>query len=283
MHLTIMPLTENDIATGDAIITASYKAPSTRAPELRRYVRLEPDGWFLVMVDQFPVGIGGAVTYGDFGYIGLIGVVPEMQHRGIATHLMQHILDWLTLCGCEVALLDASPMGQPLYAQLGFVVDDQSEVWLASPGYATPRNAGGTVAVLTESDLPALIAYDTPHFGANRAKVLAALLDEFPGRLLATHDAAGQISGFVLAQERTIGPWIADNPADAANLLHVARTLPFSQPPSVLLPAANADGADLLAHAGFVRQRAHAHMRLGMLVPPRTRADHYGLTSFALG
>ena len=283
VQLTIVPLTEKEIAAGDAIIIAAYPTASSRAPELLRYVRLEPDGWFLALVDQHPVGLGGAVNYGPFAYIGLIGVLPEMQHQGIATRLMRHILDWLATRDCPVALLDASIMGQPLYAQLGFVVDDQSEVWLAPPDYAVRLPTNTKVATLEATDLSALVAYDTPHFGANRAQVLAALLHEFPGRLLARHNAAGQITGFALAQERTIGPWVADSPADAATVLHAALTLPFPQPPTVLLPAANTDGAALLARAGFVRQRALSHMRLGELVPPRTRLDQYGIASFALG
>ena len=283
VHLTIVALTEQDIAAGDAIIVATYPPHTSRAVELRRYVRLEPEGWFLVLADQRPVGIGGAVCYDAFAYIGLIGVLPERQHQGIATHLMRHLLHWLATRGCPVALLDASPMGQPLYAQLGFMVDDQSEVWLAPSNFGAVRPVPTNVTILDASHLSALVAYDSPRFGADRGRVLAALLQEFPGRLLATHDATGRLTGFALAQERMIGPWVADAPADAAAILHAALMLPFSQPPNVMLPAANSDGAAVLTDAGFVRQRALSHMRLGMLLSPRTRLDHYGLASFALG
>ncbi|HEY9626255.1 MAG TPA: GNAT family N-acetyltransferase [Coleofasciculaceae cyanobacterium] len=47
-------------------------------------------------------------------------VEPAYRHQGIATQLTQRANAHLKAIGCTHAVLNASPSGQPLYAQLGF-------------------------------------------------------------------------------------------------------------------------------------------------------------------
>ena len=70
-------------------------------------------------------GVSGAVVFGPFAYIGLVGVAPELHRRGIASALMRELLGWLERRECPVALLDASDDGAQLYPRLGFVTDDR--------------------------------------------------------------------------------------------------------------------------------------------------------------
>jgi GNAT superfamily N-acetyltransferase len=291
MHVDYRLLTMEDVARADAITMVAYQSPS-RATEITRYLALQPDGWWLAWADGAPVGFGGAVDYGPFAYIGLISTLPTAQRQGIGRGLMEHLLAWLEGRGCPMALLDASPAGKPLYDRLGFVTDDRSVVWQgpapedlpAMAAHLHDENADGAIYMqsLTKDDLAALCAYDTPRFGADRWAVFADLLAAYPERAWLAQDATGAITGFAIAQPRIIGPWLADDPATARCLLAHALTLPFTQAPIVLAPAANTGAVALLESASFAPLRALSHMRRGGTAP-RPRPTHFGLTSFALG
>lgn len=281
MSLAIRQLTVPDVPIADAIATAAFASPGSRAPEIQRYLTLQPTGWFLACEDATPVGMGGAVDYGPFAYIGMIAVDPALQRRGIGDAIMRHILAWLRDRACPGALLDASPFGAPLYARLGFVTTDQTAVWRREATPTPIPTVCEGVLPLTIADLPALAAFDSPHFGAERATVLAAFLAEFPGRVLGTYETTGQLTGFCVAQPRTLGPWIATSPTCARALL--ASALPFyAEPPQMFVPVSNTHAADLLTAAGFTCQRVLQHMSLGTLAS-RSRQTTYGLASFALG
>jgi GNAT superfamily N-acetyltransferase len=55
------------------------------------------------------------------GYIWGVYVEPTYRNQGIATQLTQQIITHLKAIGCTHAVLNASPSGKPIYAQLGFV------------------------------------------------------------------------------------------------------------------------------------------------------------------
>lgn len=281
MSLFIRPLTLADVPVADTIATTAFATPGSRSPEIQRYLALQPDGWFLACANDTPVGMGGAVDYGPFAYIGLMAVDPAHQRHGIGDAVMRHILGWLRERACPIVLLDASPFGAPIYTRLGFVTDDHSEVWRRNATTApVPATSAGAMQ-LAADDLPELAAFDAPHFGADRAAVLAAFLAEFPGRVLGARDPDGQLTGFCVANPRTLGPWVAATPAAARALLASALAL-YAEPPQVLVPTANPHAAELLTAAGFTRQGVLQHMRLGD-PKSRSRQTTYGLASFAIG
>jgi GNAT superfamily N-acetyltransferase len=317
MKITTMTL--DDLAIADGIVIAAYPQHVSRAREIRRYLGLQPDGWFLAWEDGVAVGMGGVVSYDDFAYIGLIGVVPERQRQGVGMAVVRHILEWIDGQGIPMALLDASPAGAPLYERLGFVTDDQSEVWQHEAWTAFQADALADIISPNPDVLAALAAYDTPYFGTNRVEVLHTLMREYPGRTLLLDDrpiitasdsrrkarqaskkislsvdTPAAITGFLIAQAQSIGPWVATTPGDAEALLRQALTFSYDSSPTVLVPAANGDALDLLRRYGFVRQRSLRHMRragrsgaTGRSGASGTQAHGrqgiYGLASFTLG
>src|SRR5262249_39901871 len=184
-------------------------------------------------------GVGGVINWGSFPYRGWGGVLPGAGGRGIGQAVMEHILAWIRARRIPMALLDASLAGEPLYRRLGFVADDQSDVWQHTEPGSLLQPSRAAVIPLRPEDIPALIAFDRSHFGADRATVLAALLDEFPGRGCAIRDASNRITGFLFTQPDKLGPWVAATPTEAEQLLHYALSLPFSSGPNVLVPGAN--------------------------------------------
>jgi GNAT superfamily N-acetyltransferase len=285
MPVEIVRLTDASVPVANHISMLAYQSAS-REEELRRYVKLEPEGWFLALVDGEAAGMGGAINYGAFAYVGLIGVLPEMQHRGIGMAIMRHLLGWLDTIGCPMSLLDASKFGKPLYDQLGYVAEDHTGLWQGEApdthAQETWRALGIGAQPLSMANLSELCAYDTPRFGADRAKVLANLLTSYPGRAFATRGDDGRLTGFIIAQKRNLGPWLADAPEDAARLLARALALPFTDTLIAQVPAANHAANTLLQQAGFTQLRALTYMRRGG-TQPRLRDGYYGLASFALG
>lgn len=279
--LTIGRLAPAEIEIADQLLIAAYGMASRRA-ELERYLALQPDGWIMARWQGQPAGAAGATMYGPTAYIGLVGVDPAFQRRGIALAMMRHLLAWLAERGDPIVLLDASVKGAPLYEQLGFVVDERSVVYAQDDCARLPPEPA-RVSLLAAADLPAVAAFDAPIFGAERAAVLERLRAELPDRALLARDEHGQVTGYLFAQPAQLGPWAAHTPGDAEQLLGAALRLPFASGPAALVPSSNPDAAALLLRYGFSPQRSLRHMRLGGSGPVGARERLYGLASFAIG
>ncbi len=260
---------------------AAFETPESRVAEMRRFLEIQPDGWFVAEQAGLLLGMVGAMDYDVFAYIGLMAVQPEFQGHGIGRLLMERVLGWLDQRGTP-ALLDATEMGYPLYKKLGFIEIDLACVYVQDhPVELQPPVS--PVYTLQMADLDELTAFDTPLFGADRRSVLEVLMRDYPGGTLATRDEAGKISGYCINRERRMGPWMACDPSSAERLLQAA--LASSAPggrPAAIIPRLNRAGMQLLERYGFNFKRTCRHMQRGP-VPVRQRTKTYGLTSFAIG
>lgn len=286
MTFSVRRLTLEDLTAADTIATAAYGRGSRRS-ELARYLALRPNGWLLALLDGAPAGIVGATEYGPFAYIGLMAVHPDFQRRGVGRRLMEYLLALLDERGCPAILLDASATGEPLYHSLGFAVDDRSVFYAREEGTSAaglpllPESK--VVSCLRREDLPAVGAFDTPRFGADRGDVLASYLADDSDRAFVSRDADGRVTGFLFAQRQALGPWMAETREDAEALLTRVLTLPFDGRPGVIVPESHEPAMHLLTRYGFTAQRSLAHMRRGGHTMPGRREKLYGQASFAIG
>lgn len=284
--IAIRTLTDTDLVMAEEIIRAAYKTTGAQQKTLRRNLQLQPDGWIIALLNGEPVGLVGATDYGSFAYVGLMSVLPQVQRQGVGRALIEYLLGWLDARGCPTVLLDATPEGAALYTQFGFVVDDQAAQWQRNTSEAVvPLSQPATrrVSVLRMQDMEELTAFDAHYFGAGRAAVFAALAREYEERAFIIRNVRGRISGYIFAQARSLGPWVAETPEDAETLLLSALQLPFEGSPMVNLATAHEQGNALLRHYGFVVLRNLPHMRRGEPALLRKRTMIYGQTSFALG
>jgi GNAT superfamily N-acetyltransferase len=281
MNLEMRLLTDDDLAVAAVILDGAYGPGPSRVDRLRRYLAIEPEGWYLALVDGEPVGLGGALDFGAYSYVGLVGVLPEKQRLGLGRAIMSHLLAWLERITCPTVLLDASDAGIPLYLRLGFVETDKVHVFTG--GKARPGSApGARIAPYSERDFEDVVALDGLIAGGDRRKLLTVYLAAFASRAFVARDEHGRISGFVIAQSLSIGPWIATDETAAAGLLDGALALDFAEPPVLASPAANTAAEQVIVERGFARARTLAHMRLGE-EPARRRDLIYGQASLAAG
>jgi GNAT superfamily N-acetyltransferase len=281
--LTVRMLTNEDLDSADRIIRAAYRETRGRLEEMQNHLLLQPDGWFLAVAEEEPVGLVGATNYGTFAYVGLMSVLPERQRQGIGRILMKHVLEWIEQQGCAATLLDASEMGFPLYQALHFVVDDYVGQWRREKDEKV-RPMDERVELLHMENVEELANFDALYFGGQRAALLRLLLAKQSSRVFATRDEFGHLSGYLYARERVLGPWVTRTDQNAEVLLtHALANTAFTEAPTVRAPYANKAVGPLLQQYGFREQRALRHMRSGSLPVERKRANIYGQVSFALG
>ena len=282
MSLSIRLLRESDLENADAIFQAAFKSSESRLVDLHMYRKIQPDGWFLASQDGTPIGLVGTTDYAAFAYVGMMAVHPQAQRQGVGLALMRHLLAWLDEQRVPFILLDASAAGQPLYEKLGFVAYNPVVVFQRRGGL-TCHDCPPHVQVASVRDLDDLVQYDADVFGADRGRVLHALLTTFPERAFMLRGESGQMMGYVIAQESRIGPWVTQRSHDAETLLRAALSLPYAGTISVVVPEVNREAAELLERFGFETARVNRHMGRGSSAPPRQVRRIYGQTSLALG
>ncbi len=280
MAIEMREIEDDDFGWVLKILDGAYGPKPGRVARVRRYRSLDRATWLLALWDGEPAGMAGAIDFGEFAYVGLVGVLPEMQRRGIALAMMERLLAMLDARGRRTSLLDASDAGAPLYRRMGFVDDDTVRIFSGAVRGDTAPSSGARA--MARADLAAVADLDRRIGGADRSGLLAAYFDEFEGRAFVVEGADGAIDGFAFAQSEVVGPWVAETDAAAGAALGAVLSCAFDGEVSVSVPGQNASAATMLERRGIVFGRSLAHMRLG---PPvaRRRDRIYGQASLAAG
>ncbi|MFT4558396.1 MAG: GNAT superfamily N-acetyltransferase [Planctomycetaceae bacterium] len=137
--------------------------------DIRRLVEYEPEGCFIAEIDRVPVGTVSTTSYGTkVAWIGMMLVLPEYRRRGIARRLMETSIDYLRGRNVTCIKLDATPLGQPLYEQLGFHAEWGFQRW--------EREGDEVASFPPDGALSAeLLELDEAAFGADRSKWLTSV------------------------------------------------------------------------------------------------------------
>lgn len=79
-------------------------------------------GVTLVVAEQNSRAVGTGLIYesGEIAGVHMVGVLPAARRRGVARKIMTHLLHQARSRGLRHAALQASPMGEGLYRELGF-------------------------------------------------------------------------------------------------------------------------------------------------------------------
>jgi ribosomal protein S18 acetylase RimI-like enzyme len=284
MSVVVQPFRGSDIEAVDEVLRSAFKTSYDRKDNLRRYLAIQSSGPFVAKIDNEIVGFGAAMDYGRFAYIGKMGVDPKVQRRGIGGRILETILGWLKDRKCPTILLDASPYGGPLYEKFGFIETDLTAVMWRNVVKSHTKERTALNRTKTEAvELQRLLSFDMPRFGADRLQLLRSYFDDDPTRFLVSHDQKGQVDGFLVAQSRVIGPWVASNVEIAEGLLDEALEFSFEDNPTVFVSASNEAALELLLRHGFEKQRTQRHMYKGKSIQRDRKSSIYGQANFSFG
>lgn len=231
-----------------------------------RLLQLEPEGCFALDLAGQVVGTVTTTRHGSqFAWIGMMLVEAAHRRQGFGRRLLSHALAWLHGEGIGAVMLDATPLGQPLYEGLGFRRQDALDRW---QGVA----AGGDHAIpsLRTAELsPTLLGLDQRAFGVDRSRLLRGL-QQAPGALsFATGDEEAA-SGFLLlrpgAQRWHIGPLVATDEDAAGRLLQAALATLAGQPLEIDVPR-RAPARAIVRRAGLAPARPFVRMLRGGPAP----------------
>jgi GNAT superfamily N-acetyltransferase len=221
---------------------------------------------------------------GRFAWISMVLVTSEYRRQGLATRLMRWAMDDLAAADL-VPMLDATPDGREVYRRLGFedswgfqrLICREQQNAVAT----LPMPGGVTIRPLSDADWPALCAYDSAAFGAERGALLAGLRGRLPAAELVAERAA-KIAGFLLGRDgglaAQLGPLIADDGAIACALAE--RALERAQAPLFVdLADSKAALRRFLDARGFTAARPFTRMIYGS----STRFDDAARTFAVVG
>ncbi|MEU5112205.1 GNAT family N-acetyltransferase [Streptomyces longwoodensis] len=153
----------------------------------------------------------------ELGAIGMMLVAERHARQGLGRHLLRHVVSALAPTPLT---LHATPLGRPLYEELGFKTTGRAEM---VSGHFLPGGPAPTVPTraATAGDLPAIIRLDEDVFGTDRTHMITRL-PAFADRLrVAVED--GRIIGYAAAwpnmDTHVIGPLIARDTETAQALV----------------------------------------------------------------
>jgi ribosomal protein S18 acetylase RimI-like enzyme len=282
-ELAIAHLTEADFDEAGPVLDAAFQDHGLRAGLERNYAA-QPGGWLCARCDQRLVGLVGAALYGGYASIGMMAVHPDFQKQGIGFRLMDGIVKWITFeQGCPAAILDANPWAVNLYRKVGFRETGITYQMRREPHHPLPIDPDPRVRPMRESDMPAVIDIDCRVMGGDRHAVLQMLWRHYGDRAFVAESRTGSLSGYIFAQARLVGPWMADTAEIAEALLRRSLTLEFPNIPAVNIPGCNPQASVIAEGYGFHTVRALPHMVYGAEIARQNCTPYFGEVSFMFG
>lgn len=281
MAVSIRNLQPEDMFAADRVLMAAFGSTESFRFTIDREYTLQPDCYWGAWEGGALAGTIAAIRYGHIAYIGMMGVEPACQRRGVAAALVEYAIAELTRAGCDTLLLDSTVAGEPLYRRFGFVHETTTLELRRAGSENAPQGQDGA-DLIRESDMEDVIALDEALFGANRRKVFQRLLAEPGGKGWVVREA-GQLRGYAIAQQKILGPWVAKSTEAAQLLMQAFLAERGANDLRLFLPVENEAALPLLHEAGFLLHSRVPHLRRGLPRPLSGRSVTWGLASFALG
>jgi GNAT superfamily N-acetyltransferase len=222
----------------------------------------QPDGCFVGELDGQPVGTLVSCIFEEVAWLAMMLVDPQARGRGVAKALMTEAIGFLERQGVSTVRLDATPLGQPLYQQFGFVADYPLERFA---GFLPRSEQGADVRSLDARAVASVLELDRAATGSNRRRWLERLAAEQPERIrVAGRD--GQVEGYVIDRPGTdavqLGPWIAGPDAGPLLFLDAGARLE-GKSLYVDIPSSHAAATALARACGLTSQRTFVRMHRG--------------------
>jgi GNAT superfamily N-acetyltransferase len=253
--IAIRTMTHEDVPLG---MRLKEQAGWNQLPgDWHRFIDLEPTGCFVARFDDDDIGTVTTCTFDAVAWIAMMLVDESMRGRGVGRALMQHALDYLDSRSIASVRLDATPLGEPLYAKLGFVPQFEITRFIGKP-------IEGVRARLQHSFDDGLYALDRHATATERGKLLRRLIDDDP-ETVRTIPGEGYLLSRPGAKAAQIGPCIAQ-PTHGRTLLLDAMARFAGQLVLIDVPSDNAAAVDCVRDAGLKPVRTLMRMTRGTMI-----------------
>jgi GNAT superfamily N-acetyltransferase len=223
----------------------------------RRCLDLQPDGCFVALWDGAPVGTAAACVFGAIAWVAMVLVDAAFRGRGVGRALLDHTLAFLDGRGVPTVRLDATPLGRPLYAKLGFVEEYTLARYEGVPASSACAGEDGPVVPAGTEHLEDVLRLDRDVTGTDRQALLRRLFAERPGDWRVAVEG-GEVVGYSARRAGSrawqIGP-ILGTPAAGPELLADAWHRLAGQPVFVDVPLTNSVAVAAAEGLGLVVQR----------------------------
>jgi len=248
----------------------------------QRFLTTEPEGCFLAEWDGEPAGTATTTTYGTaLAWVGMVLVHPGHRRRGIGRMLLGHCLDHLKALGVRCIKLDATPLGETLYRNLGFEAEWTLARWSGRATEFQANPAGAGLRPCSSTDLPGVEALDAAAFGVTRRPLLAALRVQSTAALV-LESSTGCVAGFGMlrpgSRAHYLGPVVADSPQAGLDLLQGLIARSQGEPLLWDIPDSNAAAVSWAKQHGLTLERPLIRMRLGGNVAPGDPQQQFALS-----
>jgi GNAT superfamily N-acetyltransferase len=244
------------------------------------FYRTDPDGFFIGLRGNNPVGCISAVSYGGrFGFIGLYIVIPEHRGKGFGAAVWQHAMRHLKN---QTIGLDGVLQQQENYRRSGFKLAYRN---IRYQGTGLPKIAAELVP-LDNVDFEQLAAYDSKFFPVPRKRFLEGWVRMPESRAVAMMRNR-KLSGYgVIRRCRRgfkVGPLFANDEKIAETLLlGLSSDVAIGEPIFLDVPEVNPAAIRLVEqhHMNKVFETA----RMYADAPPAIELEGvFGVTTFELG
>lgn len=254
----------------------SIAASWNQTPEdWHRVIRLSPKGCICIESDGKIAATATRLNYGKrLAWIGMVLTRPENRRQGYARRLMEEAITSAANHEIRTLKLDATEQGRPLYASLGFVVENTIERWERKGDGDMDAAAASAFRVSEE-----LLAQDARAFGVCRKE----LLQDFSTSANCEVESDGYVISRPGRVARYLGPCVAASSKIARGLIarhlnHCAATCAWYWD---LLPT-NAEAVSCARDMGFSRSRVLWRMRCGDAMENDDSCT-YAIAGFELG
>lgn len=245
---------------------------------------LDPDAFISLRHGDEMVGGGSSFSYhGEFGFVGLFIMRPDLRGQGIGSVLWNHLITVMRsrLSPGAAIGIDGVFNVVPFYEKTGFSFAYRN---LRFDGVASPAPDQGLVPFVPTA-FDELVAYDQPFHAVDRSEFLRAWVGH-PAFHTATVVEHGHLVGYgCLRPCRSgfrFGPVVADRPDIAERLLVGLMATVAGQPVQLDVPEPNAAALALAGKFSMTESFGTARMYNGST--PQIAVDRtYGVTSFEFG
>jgi GNAT superfamily N-acetyltransferase len=262
--IAIRPLTTADLPFG---LFLSRQAGWNQTPrDWQRWLALQPDGCFVAEWAGRPAATVTTCLFGRVAWVAMVLVEQSWRRKGIARALMQRALAFLDATGAVATVrLDATPLGQPLYEQLGFVPQYRLDRYAGVlPANEEPPHPG--IATASAEQWEVLAELDAAITQTDRQKFLLRLFAEQPDQVRMVVDS-GALQGFMTvrpgARAVQLGPCLGQA---GRLLLEDACRRHAGQFVYLDVPAGNRPAIEFAQSRGLTVQRSFLRMCRGEAV-----------------